>query len=222
MLQSFGVEIVFFGFILFLLVSGADIFQSQVLNPDYLFSQGSTVTQEVFTRIFNNEVFNLYKSFLMFISIFFITIICYCVVRLMEIRKKEHAHHHHEIHEYAKRQKEREQKAATSTMASQNPRWNQVLTYLMSDSSSDWKLSIIEADSMLETLLTDLGFKGATLGDRLKMASKDTFTGLASAWEVHTIRNKIAHEGMAFDLSHHEAKRVIAIYEQIFRTYGFI
>ena len=222
MFKSFAVELVFFGFILFLLVSGADIFKSQVLNPDYLFSRGSTVTQEVYTRIFNNEVFNLYKNFLMFISLFFITIICYCAVRLLEIRKKEHANHYHEIHEYAKRQKEREQKSAKSSMASQNPRWNQVLTYLMSDSSSDWKLAIIEADSMLEILLTDLGFKGTTLGDRPKMASKDTFTGLSFAWEVHAIRNKIAHEGMNFDLSHHEAKRVVALYEQIFRNYGFI
>jgi hypothetical protein len=75
---------------------------------------------------------------------------------------------------------------------------------------------------MLEGLLTDLGFKGESLGDRLKMASKDTFTGLSTAWEVHAIRNKIAHEGLAFELSHHEAKRVIAQYEQIFRNYGFI
>ena len=105
---------------------------------------------------------------------------------------------------------------------SQNERWNKTLTYLFSDSSSDWKLAIVEADAMLEDLSRDLGFKGDSLGERLKMANQDNFRGLSSAWEAHAVRNRIAHEGLNFELSHHEAKRVIALYEQIFRNYGYI
>ena len=75
---------------------------------------------------------------------------------------------------------------------------------------------------MLEDLMKQLGFKGESLGDKLKSATQDKFHSLTSAWEVHTIRNRIAHEGAAFHLSQHEAKRVIAIYESIFREYGFI
>ena len=58
--------------------------------------------------------------------------------------------------------------------------------------------------------------------EKLKMANQDNFPSLTNAWEVHTIRNKIAHEGLSFELSQHEAKRIIALYEQIFRQYGFI
>ena len=83
-------------------------------------------------------------------------------------------------------------------------------------------MAIIEADSMLESLMADLGFHGNTLGDRLKMANQDTFKGLTSAWEAHTVRNRIAHEGLAFELSQHEAKRIITLYEHIFRQYGYI
>jgi len=54
------------------------------------------------------------------------------------------------------------------------------------------------------------------------MANQENFPQLTTAWEVHTIRNKIAHEGLAFELSQHEAKRIIALYEQIFHGYGFI
>ena len=75
---------------------------------------------------------------------------------------------------------------------------------------------------MLEALMDQLGFKGVNLGEKLKGATQESFHGLSSAWEVHNIRNKIAHEGAFFQLSQHEAKRVIASYEQIFHAYGFI
>ncbi len=222
MLQQFGIELVFFALIIFLLISGANFFKSDILNPNYLFANGQTFLTDLFHSVVNSQIYELYKIALYFLAIFFLTIIFYCIVRLLEIRKKEHDHHHHEIHEYAKRQKEKENKTKSGEGVSINPRWNETVAYVLSDSPSDWKLAIMEADSMLDTLLTDLGFKGASLGDKLKMANQETFRGLSSAWEVHNIRNKIAHEGMDFQLSHHEAKRVIALYEQIFRNYGFI
>ena len=223
MLKEFGVEIAIIVVVLLLLLagSGTSIFQTQLLNPDYLFSESSSVVTQIYDNVVNARVYGLFKTFLYFITIFFITIISYCAIRMLEIRKKEHAHLHHEIHEYARLYGEGSESHATQNI-SQNSGWNKVLTYLSSDSSSDWKLSIIEADTMLDALMKDLGFKGQSLGDRLKMASQETFKGLSSAWEVHNIRNRIAHEGLAFELSKHEANRIIAIYESIFRNYGFI
>lgn len=220
MLKEFSAEIVFVCIVLFLLVQGADVFQSRVLNPDYLFDRGVVTVQEVFPKIFNNNVYSLFKTFLGFLTVFFLTIICYCLVRLMEIRTKQHHHHHHEIEEYAKRHAN--DGAGESESKSKNPRWNQTLTYLFSDSSSDWKLAVLEADAILDELLIDLGFKGENLGERLKMANQDNFYNLSKAWEVHNIRNKVAHEGLSFTLSHHEAKRIVAIYEDIFHHYGVI
>ncbi len=223
MVKEFGVEIMVVIVILLLLVagSGSALLQSKTLNPDYLFGQGSSIFSQIYHNLVNARVYALYKTFLIFLTIFFTTIISYCAVRMFEIRKKEHAHLHHEIEEYAHHQDEREHEARQAE-ASHNPRWNKVLIYLASPSSSDWKLAIIEADAMLETLTADLGFKGETLGDRLKMAGQDTFHGLSTAWEVHGIRNRIAHEGLTFDLTEREAKRVIALYERIFIKYGYI
>jgi hypothetical protein len=96
------------------------------------------------------------------------------------------------------------------------------LQYLFSANEGDWKLAIIEADSMLEELMEQLGFKGENLGEKLKSADQEKFKNLSVAWEVHIVRNRIAHEGSEFQLSQHEAKRVIALYESIFRDYGFI
>ena len=194
------------------------------LNPDYLFNQGSLFFPNIFSFFTQNgsQILSVYRIILLILAFFFITMISYCTVRLFEIRKKEHNHLHHEIEEYAEHQAERERKSQEGDAVSNNPRWLQTLSYLFSQHASDWKLAIIEADSMLEELLDQLGFRGENLGDKLKSATQDNFKNLTSAWEVHTIRNRIAHEGVAFELSQHEAKRVIAIYEQIFRNYGFI
>jgi hypothetical protein len=154
--------------------------------------------------------------------VFFLTIICYTFVRLFEIRKKEREHLRQEIAEYARNQVEQEKRLREEVGGSKNERWGKTLNYLFSQHGSDWKLAIIEADSMLFDLLGELGFVGENLGDRLKVAGQDNFPQLPTAWEVHTIRNRIAHEGLAFELSQHEAKRAIALYEQIFHAYGFI
>ena len=156
------------------------------------------------------------------LSIFFIFIICYTFIRLLEIRKKEHEHLHHEIEEYAHKhaqlEKEKQEKIGNFT----NKKWTNVLQYTLSENPGDWKLAIIEADSILEELMDQIGFKGDNLGEKLKSADQDKFKNLSSAWEVHLIRNKIAHEGSDFELSQREAKRVVALYEQIFQNYGFI
>lgn len=201
---------------------------SKWFNPDYLFNQGVTFFHQLFNYSISAQVISVYHAILFFFSIFFLTLISYCTVRMFEIRSKEHKYLHHEIAEYAHHQIEREKKLQERESGSKNERWVKTLSYLFSQHSSDWKLAVIEADAMLESLLDQLGFKGDNLGDKLKGATQpayaggDNFRHLSSAWEVHTIRNRIAHEGASFELSQHEAKRVIALYEQIFREFGYI
>ena len=163
---------------------------------------------------------NILTVLLSIFSIYFIFLISYCVVRIFEIRKKEKEHQEHEIALYAKHQKNNNEHNVENT--SKNLRWNKVLKLVFSTIPSDWKLAVIEADSLLDTFLSQMGFKGDNLGDKLKNSDRDKFPGLTLAWEVHNIRNKIAHEGSSFELPQREAKRVIAIYEIIFRGSGFI
>ncbi len=195
---------------------------SQYLNPAYLFERGVFYGRKFIDLTFTDRNISLAKTALFIISLFFLTIICYVAVRMIEIRRKEHKHLHHAIKEYAKNKAEQEKRLHEEVGGSKNPRWSKTLNYLFSQHASDWKLAIIEADSILENLLKDLGFPGETLGDRLKSANQENFPQLTSAWELHTTRNRIAHEGLAFELSHHEAKRIIALYERIFHAYGYI
>ena len=197
---------------------------SKWFNPNYLFNQVTSFFHNLSNIDPNNytAVISLYHTILFILSMFFLTLISYCSVRIFEIRSKEQAHLRHEIAEYAHHQAQKEKKLQQQEAVSTNPRWIKTLGYLFSQHESDWKLAVIEADAMLESLMNQLGFKGETFGDKLKGATQENFHNLTSAWEVHNIRNRIAHEGATFLLSQHEAKRVIALYEQIFREFGFI
>lgn len=208
-------------------IFGNSILGSKWFNPEYWFNQAILYFHQLAdasnnTGIQFTAVYNIVSLLLFFLVTFFFIIICYTIVRLFEIRKKEHEHLHHELEEYAHHHAEKEKKMREADVISKNPRWIKTLNYLFSQHESEWKLSVIEADSMLDELMDQLGFKGQSLGDKLKAASQSNFRSLSSAWEVHTIRNRIAHEGMNFELTQREAKRVIALYEQIFREFGYI
>lgn len=199
-------------------------FGSKYFNPEYLFNQGYSFFQHLFSFSISNssQAISFTKTILFLFATFFLIIICYAIVRMFEIRAKERQHLHHEIQKYARNKAEYEKRLREEVGGSKNERWSKTLSYLFSQHASDWKLAIIEADSMLESLMEQLGFRGETLGDRLKLANQDNFPNLTIAWEVHTIRNRIAHEGLSFELSQHEAKRVVALYERIFHEYGYI
>jgi len=198
------------------------LFEPEFLNLEYFFGKIYYFFVNLFNPTHIPSNFGIIIKFILAIfAIFFIFIIAYSFVRLLEIRKREHEYYHHEIEEYRRKQAEKEREKAQKG-GTLNQRWDTVLQYLFSENFGDWKLAVIEADAMLEGLIDQLGFKGEGLGEKLKMANQENFKNLSLAWEAHIVRNKIVHEGQNFNLSHHEAKRIIALYEQIFREYGYI
>ena len=102
-----------------------------------------------------------------------------------------------------------------------NRTWTLILDRLDSFNESDWRMAIISADTMLEEMLETMGYHGETIGEKLKMIEASDFLTLDKAWEAHKIRNRIAHEG-AFVLGKREARRVIALYRQVFEEFRLI
>jgi hypothetical protein len=103
-----------------------------------------------------------------------------------------------------------------------NEKWTKVLEHLKSTNPSDWRLAIIEADIMLDGLLRAQGYHGDSIGDMLKSVEPSDMLTLQIAWEAHLVRNRIAHAGSAFELNERETKRVIALFEQVFREFQII
>lgn len=103
-----------------------------------------------------------------------------------------------------------------------NEKWEKVIIHINSTNPSDWKLAILECDIMLNDILEKMGYTQPTMSDKLKAVEPSDFTNIEAAWEAHKIRNSIAHEGSEFLINEREAKRVIGLYELVFREFNYI
>ncbi len=101
-------------------------------------------------------------------------------------------------------------------------RWRQIVEHADSQNPNDWKQAIIDADILLDNLVTKLGYRGESLGEKLKRTTKGDFKTRDQAWEAHLVRNRIAHDGSEFDINQLEVKRVITLYRQVFEEFYHI
>ena len=95
-----------------------------------------------------------------------------------------------------------------------HPKFAVIQGYLSSDSEALWRIGIMEADNLLLEVLTEKGYQGVSVGEKLQSAS---FKTIDLAWDAHKIRNRIAHEGSDFQLTEREAKRAFTLFESVFR-----
>ncbi len=103
-----------------------------------------------------------------------------------------------------------------------NLRWENIQRLINSTNESDWRQAILEADIMLDELLTASGHHEGSIGDKLQSVEPSDFLSLQSAWDAHKIRNRIAHDGASFQLNDREAKGTIAQYEAVFKEFKVI
>ena len=101
-------------------------------------------------------------------------------------------------------------------------RWEKVEQYMTSLNSSDWKIAILEADNILDEIVERMGYHGATLGERMKNIEASDFPYLDEAWQVHKLRNAIAHKGTDYPLTRSEAEGAINMYHKVFKDLGYL
>lgn len=104
----------------------------------------------------------------------------------------------------------------------ENSRWVHVQELIRSNNPSDWRLAVMEADTMLEEMTKALNIPGDTLGERLKNVEQSDFLTLQKAWEAHKVRNQIAHQGSEFVLDHRKALATIQLFEDVFHEFKYI
>lgn len=207
------------------------IFDPKFLNLEYFFNQiyiffhwlFNAINHYVFGDILSSgngapanctffdcsPLFSSLKGIFSIISIFLITVIVYSLLRLHEIIKEEKM----DLEKIITLPPEETPK---------NEKWQVVIDRVNSLNPSDWKLAILEADNMLDELIRRKGYRGENLGERLKAVEPSDLTNIQSAWEAHKVRNRIAHEGSEFFLSQREARRIVGLYEQVFKEFRVI
>jgi hypothetical protein len=98
--------------------------------------------------------------------------------------------------------------------------WLKIERQLLRDQESSYHLAILNADKLLDQALRQRGFKGQTMGERMKSA-KDTWTNTNTIWTAHKIRNEIAHEADV-TVRYEDARRALAAYKQGLKDVGAI
>ncbi|MFT5360201.1 MAG: hypothetical protein ACI88L_000685 [Candidatus Paceibacteria bacterium] len=191
------------------------IFEPNFLNLEYVFVQITEFFQNVFPFIkeffTNGKLGAFFVFFFSVLLIFVIAWIAYSVMRIGEIKREKE----NKINKILFAED-------TEAESKKNPRWIKVQEHINSNNPAEWRLSIIEADTMLDEMTLQMKIKGDTVAERLKNMDPSDFLTLQSAWEGHKVRNRIAHDGSAYDLTYKIARESVAHFEAVFKEFNYI
>jgi hypothetical protein len=96
-------------------------------------------------------------------------------------------------------------------------RWREIES-LGASSEIGLRHAVTEADKLLDHALKSRGFRGETMGERLKSAANKL--GDANAvWSAHKLRNHIAHEAK-FKPSKAECAKALNIFKKTLKKFG--
>ena len=171
----------------------------------FLFSNGNNSAISVFA----SSAFSILKNISTVVSMIALVIAVYAFVRIQEISREATK----KLGLALNWSTERNQK---------NARWEKVEQYMTSLNSSDWKIAVLEADNMLDDIVERMGYKGPTLGERMKNIKASDFPYLDETWQAHKLRNSIAHKGTDYPLTRTEAEQAINTYHRVFKQLGYL
>jgi hypothetical protein len=184
------------------------LFTPNYLNVEYVFSKIVNAVNPVINFFSDPKTWSDIGTVSAILSIFCLGIIIFSLVRMYEIQIYDEKEIEHEIHKALLRQKEIDRNA--------NPRWHYIQTLIESPNESDWRVAIIEADSMMEEVLKEKELTGNTVSELLESAKDSGYGSIQDAWDAHLVRNKIAHDGSDYPISQIEGRRVIKMFQNFF------
>lgn len=184
------------------------LFTPAYLNIEYVFSKIVNAIAPIWDFLSDPQTWSTLGIISALATIVCLGVIIFSLVRMFEIQVYDKKEIEHEIHKALLRQKERER--------SINPRWHYIQTLIESPNESDWRVAIIEADSLMEEVLKEKGIAGSTVSELLEGAKDSGYRSIQDAWDAHLVRNQIAHQGSDFPISQVEGRRVIKMFQNFF------
>lgn len=97
-------------------------------------------------------------------------------------------------------------------------RWLSIEQQLKKAEPATYQLCVLNADKLLDHALRELGTKGQTMGERMKVTK---WTNVHAVWGAHKLRNQIAHEADV-SIGYDEARRALAGFKQGLKDVGAI
>lgn len=97
-------------------------------------------------------------------------------------------------------------------------KWNKVKEKLESDNESKWKVAIIEADNIIDSLIVKMKYSGENMTERLNSINPGQIENIEDLKNAHETRNRIIHEEN-FHLTKEKAEEVIGWYEKFLKEF---
>lgn len=91
--------------------------------------------------------------------------------------------------------------------------WLKIKARLDTGLEAEYKMAIIEADSLLDDILKRMGYSGETLRERLEQLTAATLPNIDQIRQAHQIRDNVVRDP-DYRLTLDQAKRVLEIYEK--------
>lgn len=99
-------------------------------------------------------------------------------------------------------------------------KWLSIEQNVRPDNEESYHLAVLNADKLLDKALKERGFKGNTMGERMKSANKQ-WSNANHVWTAHKLRNKVAHEdGARLDLT--TTRRALVAFKQALKDLGAV
>lgn len=182
-------------------------------------ASGTVHTKEAVSHILSNISFFAGQITIAGMALSFILLCMSLYIRIKlelyeheEFHKRDAKYHTHDAHADTHAESE----------APKNVRWEEVTRLGSSPNESDWRRAIMEADIILGNMLEAQGYRGQSIGDKLKDANPLQFTTLDLAWKAHKVRNDIAHAGEGFHLSERDTAATLDYYRRVFEEFNFV
>ncbi len=99
--------------------------------------------------------------------------------------------------------------------------WRKVREKASVGSPESLRLAVIEADTIVDGVLKEIGISGEHMADRLAKVNPDTLKSLERVWRAHRLRNDLAHTP-GFSLSAEDAREAIEDYEAFLKEIGVL
>src|SRR3989344_7467125 len=201
------------------------MYEFRFLNPEYFFLKvykffTGAGSESGFDSSFFGMAYDIMKS------LHLPTLVASILLYIGIVYAHARAHHveHEERNKLWKSEEghEKNKSSGSGAVSFANKKWQKVLAHVNSPNASEWRLAVLEADIILGEMLDSMGYRGDSIGERLKGVEPSDFLTLDKAWDAHKVRNQIAHGGSDFLLNEREAKRVVALYVEVFKEFHFI
>jgi hypothetical protein len=169
-----------------------------------------------FNNIEMNNVINFiiqpeFKGFLLYIKIIFIAVSAILFGAIIILLKKSSWLQSRYLEEITEFTTYRPFGIKESLM-----QWNRISKRLETGEESEYRLAVIEAETLLDKALAKLGYKGDNFIQKLEQLDKTILPNIKDVYKAHEIRNSIVHNP-DYKLTLDKTKEVLAIYERAAR-----